>query len=195
MKPSTLSFTRKAARLLLLLLIMTSLSKAQVRYQAKDNLSLTINGTSTLHDWSMTASKGSCDATFTLTPAGQIASLTSLNFSMPAEGLKSDHSSMDKNAYKSLKTDKNANISYVLTGATVAPDGTIKCTGRLTIAGAGQNTELVAVAKVNANGTITVKGSKKISMKEFSIDPPSFMMGAVKTGNDITLQFTLTLTK
>lgn len=32
-------------------------------------------------------------------------------------------------------------------------------------------------------------------MKEFKVDPPSFMFGSVKTGKDIVVKFDLTLTK
>jgi polyisoprenoid-binding protein YceI len=102
---------------------------------------------------------------------------------------------MDKNAYKALKTDKSATITFTQTSATVSADGTVKSVGRLTIAGSTVITDIIAVTKVNADKSISVKGSKKISMKDFKIDPPTFMMGTIKTGNDITLKFDLTLRK
>jgi len=187
--------TRKTFYLPLLLQLLVSIATAQVKYHAKDNLQLVVNGTSTLHDWDMKTSKGECNAVFVVNAAGQLTGLTALSFTMPAESLKSDHSSMDKNAYKSLKTDKNANITYTLTSATLLPDGTVKCQGKLTIAGVTADAELVATTKVNADKSIAVKGTRKISMKDFNIDPPTFMMGTIKTGNDLTLQFDVTLTK
>ncbi len=168
---------------------------AQVKYHAKDNLKSEIKGTSTLHDWSMQASKGECNAIFILNPANQLTGLTFLNFIMPVEGLKSEKSSMDKNAYKALKSDQNPMISYHLTSASVAQDGSVKCLGKLTIAGATVDTELTATAKLNADKSIAISGSKKISMKDFNIAPPSFMLGTIKTGNDITLKFDVTLAK
>lgn len=174
------------------LLLLTQVTFAQVKYHAKEKVQLTVSGTSTMHDWDMKSSKGESNATFILNPAGQITGLSFLSFVTLAKDLKSEHSAMDKNAYKALKTDRNAVISYNLTSATVSPDGTIKCLGKLTIAGATQDTELQATAHVNADKTVTVKGSKKISMKQFSIDAPSFMMGTVKTGNDVTIAFNIT---
>ena len=53
--------------------------------------------------------------------------------------------------------------------------------------------QLVATCKLNPDNTVTVTGTEKISMKDFSIDPPTFMLGTIKTGNDITLSFNLTL--
>jgi len=32
-------------------------------------------------------------------------------------------------------------------------------------------------------------------MKEYSMAPPTFMMGTIKTGNDVTLKFDLKLNK
>ncbi len=49
------------------------------------------------------------------------------------------------------------------------------------------------MCKPNADNTITVTGTQKISMKDFAIDPPTFMLGTIKTGNDITLSFTIVL--
>jgi hypothetical protein len=181
--------------LILFLLLVTCLGNAQVKYSAKDDLNLLVSGTSTLHDWDMKEAKGECIATFTLNAAGQITGLTALSFTAPAEGLKSEHTGMDKNAYKALKTSKNPNISFKLTSATVAPDGTIKCTGKLTIAGVTLDTDLVAIAKVNADKSITVSGKKNISMKDFQMEPPTFMMGTIKTGNDIVFKFDIALRK
>lgn len=188
-------------RLFLLLLspIFLSLTgNAQVRFNST-TVDLLINGTSTLHDWTMKSVKAQCTAVFQFNPAGQITGLQELNFSTPANGLKSDHSSMDNNAYKALKTDKDPVITYTLTSVNVTPAAagasTVTCTGKLTIAGATRDAQVVAVCKPNPDNTISVTGSEKISMKDFSIDPPTFMFGTIKTGNDISLSFTLTLKK
>ncbi|WEK34114.1 MAG: YceI family protein [Candidatus Pseudobacter hemicellulosilyticus] len=167
---------------------------AQEKYHAKDKVTLTVSGTSTMHDWTMKSSKGEANAVFTVNGTS-VTGCTFLSFVTPSESLKSEKSSMDKNAYKALKTSSAPTLSFNLTSATVAADGTVKAQGKLSLAGTTLATELVGVAKVNADKSITVKGSKKISMKEYSIDPPSFMMGAVKTGNDVTVAFEITFTK
>lgn len=184
-----------SAVLLLLLIMVTSLTNAQVKYATKNDLNLLVSGTSTLHDWDMKAAKGECAAVFTFNSTGDITALISMNISMPAEALKSEHSGMDKNAYKALKTDKAPIISYKLTSATITSGNTIKCTGKLTIAGATREAEVTATYKVNSDKSITVTGRKNISMKDFSMEPPTFMMGTIKTGNDIVLKFDLTLRK
>ena len=172
---------------------------AQVKYHTKDDLNLLISGTSTLHEWDMKAAKGEVNAVFTFDAKGQITGLSSLTVTVPAEALKSEHSGMDKNAYKALKTSANPTITFVLTSATVTPidanSVTVKATGKLTIAGFTKEIVLVTVCKVNADKSVTVSGSQKISMTDYKVEPPTFMFGAVKTGNDITLKLSLTIRK
>jgi hypothetical protein len=185
--------------LLALVLMFTMGAFAQVKYSSKNGLNLVVSGTSTLHDWDMKSSQGSFDASFTFNATGAVTGITGLSFTTPASALKSGKDAMDKNAYKALKTDKNPNISFTASSATVtsvnATDFTVKAVGKLTIAGAPLDAEIVATGKLNADKTITVTGAKNISMKDFGMTPPSFMMGTIKTGNDVTLKFDLKLTK
>jgi hypothetical protein len=188
----------KARRIPLLfsLQLLCLLAGAQVKYSGS-TIDLVVSGTSTLHDWTMKSVKAECTAVFDFNAAGQISGLNGLNFSTPASALKSEHTAMDNNAYKALKTDKDPLISYTLTSVTVTPASggasTVTCNGKLTIAGSTRDAQIVAVCKPAADNTVTVSGSEKISMKDFSIDPPTFMLGTIKTGNDITLSFNLTL--
>lgn len=181
--------------LFILMHAFTAGSFAQVKYHAKEKVNLSVSGTSSLHDWDMKSSKGESNVTFTMNAAGQITGLSFLSFVTPAKELKSDRSGLDKNAYKALKTSQSPTIAYNLTSATVEPDGTIKCRGKLTIAGVTKDTDLMATSRINPDNSITVKGSRKISMQQFNVDPPTFMMGAVKTGNDVTISFDITYTK
>ena len=191
----TLFTKTKTIILLMLFMQLAFASMAQVKYYAKDDLQIIVSGTSTMHNWDMKTSKGESNATVTLNSSGQLTGLTALNFTVPAETLKSEHNGMDKNAYKALKTSEHTTISYMLSSATVEPNGAIKCQGKLSIAGTTLDAGLTATGQVNADKSISVKGSKKISMKEFNMIPPSFMLGTVKTGNDVTVQFNLTLRK
>jgi len=172
---------------------------AQVKYTNRNNASLTVSGTSTLHDWDMKSAQGNCEATITLNAAGALTALNGLSFSTNTAELKSGKGAMDKNAYKALKADKNPTITYVAATSTVSlisgTDYLVKTVGKLTIAGTTLDAEVTANCKVHPDKTVTVMGSKKLSMKEFGMVPPSFMMGTIKTGNDVTLKFDFTLSK
>lgn len=191
--------TQKKIFALGLSLILFMGAFAQVKYSNKNSASLTVSGTSTLHDWDMKSAQGNCEATITLNAAGALTALNGLSFSTNTAELKSGKGAMDKNAYKALKTDKNPTITYVAATSTVSlisgTDYLVKTVGKLTIAGTTLDAEVIANCKVHPDKTVTVMGSKKLSMKEFGMVPPSFMMGTIKTGNDVTLKFDFTLSK
>jgi polyisoprenoid-binding protein YceI len=164
---------------------------AQQSYKLSGTPNITIAGTSTMHDWTMTSKQATSQAQFEMDAAGQLSKVNSIVVTIPAESLKSGKGAMDKNAYNALKTDKNKDIRFQLTSATVNGSN-IVAQGTLTIAGSSKPTELTVTGKPEANG-IRFQGSKKIKMTEFNVEPPSFMFGSVKTGDEITITFDITL--
>lgn len=180
-----------------ILLMTTSAHVQQSERFTAESTTIVIAGTSTLHDWEMKSTKGTCNVQFTYNNAGAISGITSLSFSTPAEGLKSGKSAMDNNAYKALKTDQYKDITFTMTSGTVTPldanTYNIKTKGKLTIAGTSRDVELTTTAKAAPDKTLTCTGNYKLGMKDYNVTPPSFMMGAVKTGNDITISYTLKL--
>ncbi len=165
-----------------------------------DNVTLTITGTSTLHDWEMKSDKGRVEVILGVGTNARLTGLAGLKFTIPAESLKSDKTSMDKNAYKALKTGTEKSIVFVLTSATINQVNensyTVKAIGNLTIAGTTKETNLTADVKYNTGDkSYSITGAKKINMTEYNVKPPSFMLGSVKTGKDITISFKTKLTR
>jgi hypothetical protein len=180
-------------------LLINNTVSAQTVFQLQV-IDVRLTGTSTLHDWEMKAAKGTSEVAFVLDPTGKITSISRLSFTLPATSLKSEHTAMDNNTYKALNTDKNPNISFVLTSGTVTPTGgdnyQLNCIGKLTIAGTVKETDLVAVGKYNpADKSFTVTGVKKMKMTDYNVKPPTVMLGAIKTGNDIAISYNLKFTR
>lgn len=48
---------------------------------------------------------------------------------------------------------------------------------------------------VNSDRSITCHGTEKLILTDYGIDPPSFMLGAMKVGNNLSIQFDLNYTK
>lgn len=165
----------------------------QANYRQSGTSNVTIAGTSTMHDWTMTSTGANYNATFEVNADGTPSKLSMVTFTLPAESLKSHEKAMDKNAYKSLNTDKYKDISFQLTAAKITGK-TIACTGNLTISGTTKPVE-VDVTYEAKNGTLVCKGSKKIKMTDFKVEPPSFMFGTIKTGDEITVSFDVTLSQ
>ena len=160
---------------------------------ATQTVSLTIKGTSTLHDWEMKSDKGRVDVVLGLNNA-KLIGLTGLRFSVEAESLKSDKTMMDNNAYKALKTNSAKYISFLATAATISQVNEtsyqIRAFGKLTVAGTTKETDIVADVKYNnAEKSFVVTGTKKLKMTEYNVKPPSFMLGTVKTGDEISISF------
>jgi polyisoprenoid-binding protein YceI len=188
----------KTFGLFLSMLIMSAGLQAQTIYQSNAG-KVTVKGTSTLHDWEMVSAKGQTKATFTLNE-NELTGITQLSFMVAAESLKSDKSGLDKNAYKALNTDKHKNIAFTMTNGTVSSSGNnkykISATGNLVINGVSKKVTLQAEGIFNpADQSIRVVGNTKFAMSSFSVKPPVLMMGTVKTGDDITIEFQVNLTK
>ncbi|SFO70274.1 YceI-like domain-containing protein [Chitinophaga sp. YR627] len=183
----------KSTALLLFIQFIISTGFAQVQYQQKRDFNLSISGTSTMHDWEMKTSKIACNATFTFYEDGELGGLSLLDFTMPTESLKSERTGLDAVAYNALKTKQNPTITFNLIKASVSRQGTlINCSGKLTVAGETREVELVAAAKMNADHSINIRGSKQIDMRDFDIEPPTFLFGKFKTGEVVTINFDLT---
>ena len=135
---------------------------------------IAVDGTSPMHDWTMTASS----ANFSGTVSGN--AITNVKFSMPAKNLKSTKGKMmDNKAYDALKADKSPNISF--TAASLAV-GKSTLAGKLTIAGVTKDVSFpVNVVKNGASYNIT--GSENIKLSDFGMERPGFM--GVKTGDAI----------
>jgi polyisoprenoid-binding protein YceI len=158
---------------------------------------MTVSGTSNVHDWTMKALNAKCNATFVIKTASPavITGVSALDFSMPVKGLKSEHDLMDSRTYSTLKADKYPNITFKLSSATVTPQGgnkyVIQAKGGLTFAGVTREVVLNTTGVMNADKSITVTGKEKIKLSDWQIKAPSFMFGAMKVGNEVTVNFNL----
>lgn len=178
--------------LILTALLLAGTAGAQTNYKQSGESYMTIAGTSTLHNWTMTSLEPQIQAVFETAANGSLTQVKSLTLNVPSQSLKSAHTAMDKNAYSSLKTDKYKTITFTITSATVQKN-VAQCTGNLTICGVTKAITVDATCNVNANGSLHCTGSKAIKMSDYQVEPPTFMFGTVKTGDDITISFNLQL--
>ena len=68
-------------------------------------------------------------------------------------------------------------------------------TGQLTIAGKTKSIPVNFSYEKWNNDTFQVIGKVDIVMSEYGIDPPTAMMGAIKTGDKITIKFEIAMNK
>jgi polyisoprenoid-binding protein YceI len=158
------------------------------------DVNVKVLGSSNVHDWTMVSTGIVSQGEFKI-DNDQLRSLTAFSFIVDAKSLKSEHSSMDDRTYKAINADQFPKISFKLTSAAITAlqksKCTIKATGELTISGATKTEVLTVDAVINPDNTITCTGSQKIKLTDFKIQPPSFMLGAMKVKDDLTIQFNL----
>ncbi|QIG88824.1 YceI family protein [Chryseobacterium sp. POL2] len=165
----------------LMLGLSANFLNAQKISQQSSNIK--IDGTSTLHKWDMTSTQ----STFTGDVNGN--KIEDVKFVMKATSLKSKDSSLDKNAYKALNTTKYPDI--VFTAASLPTSGTATIQGNMTISNVTKNISIPVSVTKNGNSYV-IKGSTKMKMTTFGIKPPSVMMGTIKSGDEININFNIT---
>lgn len=156
---------------------------------------LKVYGTSSLHDWHVDAEdvKGSLQ----IEVSEEALSIKKLNVEIISESLKSGKKSMDKNTYKALETDKYSSIkfNYLSTKSiTKVSDNTysVEAYGNLTITGNTQKILLKFKLKTEDN-KVSIVGEKSIKMTSYGVEPPTALLGTIKTGDDLTIKFNIKL--
>ncbi len=190
--------TNSLPALLLLWLCAFSLPVlSQERYviSGEDAVLVRLLGTSTVHDWEMKATAVTGSAALTFNPDGELTGLPALTFSLPVRDLHSDSQGMDKNAYEALEADTYKQIHYVLSSATLSPETAgylVQSQGNLTIAGTTRDIDMDVHLTVAPDGTITCRGTYALKMTDYAVKPPTFLLGVMKCGDELTLEFSVT---
>lgn len=184
--------------LLFALASLVTSSWAQSGYTIKASR-FTIDGSSNLHDWQskVTGISGTADLSI---ENGVFKGIRQLAVTIPVKGIKSPKGSiMDNKTYDALKEEDFPNITYKLTKVNSVQQKTgafeINTTGSLTVAGATKTVDITVTAKDLGGGNWQFEGSKALKMTDFKISPPTALMGTMKTGDDITIKFAITVNK
>lgn len=180
-----------------------SIVRSQSIYKIEETKDVDVKllGTSTLHKWEMNARtvEGEAQFVFKQGNENELILLKSLFFALEVKDLKSESKTLDKNAYKALKSNEYKDIHYKLTSAIVLPgkkdNYLLQTRGKLTIAGVTKEITMNVNAVINNDRTITCSGSEKLNMTDYKVQPPTFMLGAMKTGDAITLEFVVVYKK
>lgn len=164
-----------------------------VNYKIDATSTMVIKGTSNVHDWVANVNKITGNANFSFSDDGMI-NIDNCNVSIDVNSIKSEKGSMmDKKIYKALKADTYSTITFKMKGLDsikkTSTGFTAKVSGTLTIAGTSKPVVLDITGKALPNGSYEITGSEPLKMTTFNIDPPTAMMGAMTTGDDVTIEF------
>jgi polyisoprenoid-binding protein YceI len=163
---------------------------------------MTISGTSTLHDW--TCDVPDIDGRLQASPADSgimLADLTKTQVSIAVDAIECHKDRMNRNLREAMSSNKYPNILFLLEKADIAPlpDSAgawmnVDATGELMISGTRKQITLPVKAQRLDDGGLRFVGSTTFNMSEYGVDPPTVMLGAIKTGDEITINFDVVAT-
>lgn len=158
---------------------------------------MSVTGSSTLHEWTSEVSQVDWTGLISVTANNELEAKNVI-VTIPVKSIKSAHGKMmDNKTYEAFKYEKNPNIIYKVTGTQTKVTGnetTIEATGTLTMAGVTKPISLQLKSKLLPNGNLLLTASRKLKMTEFNMDPPTAMMGTINVGEEVTINFEVTLT-
>jgi hypothetical protein len=156
------------------------------------DVTVKIEGESTLHAWQATASSVSVSAGIhageSLSAAVKDHGLDGLALVLDVDSLKStEGGGMDKNMWNAFEADKFPKIqfnmkSYRLEGQTVTAQGDLSMHGQT------KAVTLSGFADIKGN-KLAIKGVYLMKMSDFGIKPPVMMFGTIRTSDPVKIYF------
>ena len=178
---------------LFLLGIPGAIQAQEVAKLLPDKSSITISGTSTVHDWEEQVGKFNVNLTLDFQD-NKVTNIRNVDMIVHSASIESDYSLMTSKTLDALRAEKHPKIVFDMISieklTTLDHKFSGVLTGNLSMAGV---TRRVRVEFTGSNGgnIITIKGSKEINMADFNIRPPTAMLGALKTGENVVVSFVL----
>ncbi len=186
-----------------LLLLLTGLLPAQTltRYDATPASKVRIEGTSTVHDWTM---DGQLIAGYLELDPAALASPkpgkvnARAQASIPVRAMKSGKSSMDQVMQEAMKAVEHPKIEYKLTELSLkeAPKSAadpmqFDSKGEITVSGVTKPIAMTVTIARGEDNKLKISGAAPLKMTDFGVKPPapSLGLGFIKTGDDIKISF------
>lgn len=190
---------KKAFTLLVIMVgILLSSWMGVVRFSNRSH-QMTIAGTSNLHDWTTNVEDLSLVAELELVN-GYVSTVGTVTMSAKVNSIKSDKGNvMDTKTKEALKGDKHPNITYKLRQVEIVQlkdkISKLSTEGTLSIAGVTKPVKMDVYARQLPSGEVEVWGANAISMKDYGMQAPTALMGSIKTGDKVTVKYSVILKK
>jgi YceI-like domain len=154
------------------------------------NVDFTVSGTSTIRGWTCTA-KG----TLAVQPGagggpavpGFPKGVQSATLTVPVKGFTCPEAEMTEHLMQAMHPEKFAEIVYKVEKYELAGDRA-QATGTMTIHGSTQPFSLPVVVKASGAGA-ALEGSARLDMTTYGVEPPVVMLGMLKVGPQIRIEF------
>lgn len=193
-----------AAWLALVLMVPLLQAETWMRYQSRPGSKLKIEGTSTVHDWTVEGGIISgfmeLESNFPLDSTAAVPESAKLNAKVevvvPVKTLKSGKTLMDEVMMGAMNEEKFKQIQYKIESISIktrkqgsAPEFEAK--GSLTICGVTRPNSMSVTFEKVSDTRLKVTGETPLKMSDFGITPPAppIGLGLIKTSDDVKVVF------
>ena len=172
------------------------------RYDAQPESKLRIDGTSTIHDWTIEGNIIGgfleADENFAKDPGVAAKVKPKVEVTIPVRSIKSDKKAMDNVMYEAMKQKENPQIKYrlkemTLKGKPASAEGPFlfDTKGELTVSGVTRTNDMVVTMEKLAGNKLKFSSTNTLKMTDFGIKPPApaLALGMIKTADDVKVSF------
>jgi len=189
---------------------LTFLSASAAGVSLRSGGKLWLDGKSTVHEFKSTAGEveAAFDQDLSRWPSGgtgagawraflEAKGVTSMDLTIAVSSLHSGKAGLDKNMYKALKASEHPQIRFHMSSYEVA-DGkaagvlAIGAKGTLQVAGVEHEIRIPLSATIEGED-LRLRSSVPLLMTDYGIKPPTMMMGALRTADQVMVSFDLVL--
>lgn len=190
--------------IVLIALVLPVAAMAQsADYMVDESSTMIIKGTSSLHDWE--ADVEEMDLTVSMNPGllsqeTLAAPVTELSINIPVKSIESGKGGMNRRIYGALKEKDHPEIMFNMIGVELADtvqtadSFTLNLRGNLNVAGFVREIEFPVTGTKTGENSYRFEGSYGLNMTHYEVDPPTAMLGTIKTGEEVEIEFDIMLT-
>lgn len=186
----------------LLVAAALTISADPVRYQATPGSKIKLEGTSTIHDWTVEGGilggfiEFQSDYPLDISkPSSETKVTPKVEVNVPVRSLKSGKKPMDDIMHDNLKVKDNPTIKYALTewkarDRKAGEPLLFDTKGNLTVAGVTKPIDMLVTLSPEGN-KLKATGSKELKMTDFGMKPPApaIGLGLIKTADEVKVTF------
>lgn len=166
-----------------------------VSYEATSASKFSVEGTSTIHDWTCEAPdvQGTVQLGW---ETGEIPVIENAQIRVAVGSMDCHHGKMDDKLRKALKLEEHPTMLFELNKAEViatasADSFEVATDGFMMIAGQTRRVQITQYVSIRNDGTVVFRGDLPLAMKDYNVKPPTAVFGTIRTGNEVVIHFEL----
>ena len=163
-----------------------------LNYTSTDDAYVVVKGRATGHSWELRSETMMSEVIFNTGNGETIEYLEAVMFTLEKTTLESDRSRMARDAHEEMDADNHPQITFRSDGnGDIEMNGDeyrITATGDLTISGTTRQVSVEATC-IKTGDEMVCTGTRDLKMTDYEIDPPTVMLGAIRTRDDVTVEF------